>query len=84
MSSPRQRRSRHKHSFRGVFHGTPSTDGIVQTSEFDGMPGHVCLETITFTEREVTTVIVSVRSRDMVTDLRRDHLSLWFGCDLRQ
>ena len=73
MSSPRQRRPRHKHSFRGVFHGTPSTDGIVQTSEFEGMPGHVCLETITFTERGVTTVIVSVRSRDILDDSFSGH-----------
>ena len=46
-----------KSTFRGVFHGTPSPDGIVQTVEFDGMPGHVCLETITFTERGDTTTV---------------------------
>ena len=59
-----------KYSFRGVFHGTPSPDGIVQTSESDSMPGHVCLETITFTEREGTTTVTqttvyqSARDRD--------------------
>lgn len=36
--------------FRGVFHGTPSPDGIVQTVEFDGLPGHLCLGTVIFTE----------------------------------
>jgi uncharacterized protein YndB with AHSA1/START domain len=61
-----------KYSFRGVFHGTPSPDGIVQTSESDSMPGHVCLETITFTEREGTTTVTqttvyqSARDRDRV------------------
>ena len=46
-----------KYSFRGVFHGTPSPDGIVQTSESDSMPGHVCLVSIIFTEREGTTTV---------------------------
>ena len=34
--------------FHGVFHGEPSLDGIVQTFEFEGAPGHVSLETATF------------------------------------
>jgi uncharacterized protein YndB with AHSA1/START domain len=59
-----------KYSFHGVFHGAQSPDGIVQTLEFDGMPGHVCLETVTFTERGDTTLVTqntvyqSVRDRD--------------------
>ena len=32
-------------AFLGVFHGEPSLDGFVQTFEFEGMPGHVLLET---------------------------------------
>ena len=61
-----------KYSFSGVFHGTPSLDGIVQTSESDGMPGHVCLESIIFTEREGTTTVTqttvyqSAQDRDRV------------------
>lgn len=46
-----------KHFFHGVFHGTPSPDGIVRTLEFDGMPGHVCLEEVTFSERDQTTLV---------------------------
>jgi uncharacterized protein YndB with AHSA1/START domain len=46
-----------EYSFRGVFHGTPSPDCIVQTFEFEDMPGHVCLETVTFTERGDVTVL---------------------------
>ena len=39
------------YGFRGVFHGTPSIkDGITQTFEFEGVPGHVCLETVRFEE----------------------------------
>ncbi|MGE5289167.1 MAG: SRPBCC family protein [Micromonosporaceae bacterium] len=39
-----------EYPFHGVFHGTPSPDGIVQTFEFEGTPGHVSLGTVTFTE----------------------------------
>ena len=61
-----------KYSFRGVFHGTPSPDGIVRTVAFDGTPGHVCLETVTFAERRDTTLVTqatvyqSARDRDRV------------------
>jgi uncharacterized protein YndB with AHSA1/START domain len=56
--------------FHGVFHGTPSLDGIVRTFEFEGMPGHVSLETVTFEERSGGTllrensVFLSVEDRD--------------------
>jgi uncharacterized protein YndB with AHSA1/START domain len=43
--------------FHGVFHGTPSVDGIVQTFEYEGTPGHVCLETLTFEEHGDTTLV---------------------------
>ena len=46
-----------EYGFRGVFHGDPSVDGIVQTFEYEGMPGHVCLETLTFEERDSTTIL---------------------------
>jgi uncharacterized protein YndB with AHSA1/START domain len=35
-------------AFRGVIHGTPSVDGIVQTFEFEAVPGHVALDTVYF------------------------------------
>ena len=34
-----------EYGFHGLFHGTPSPDGAVQTFEFEGMPGHVSLDT---------------------------------------
>ena len=59
-----------EYSFRGVFHGTPSLDGIIQTFEFEGLPGHVCLETATFEEQgsktllRLNSVYQSVEDRD--------------------
>ena len=59
------------YAFRGVFHGTPSAeDGIVQTWEYEGAPGHVHLEVATFEETDGGTRLVlnavypSVESRD--------------------
>jgi uncharacterized protein YndB with AHSA1/START domain len=46
-----------EYGFHGIFHGTPSPDGIVQTFEFEGAPGHVSLETITFTEQHGKTIL---------------------------
>jgi uncharacterized protein YndB with AHSA1/START domain len=34
----------HEFGFRGVFHGTPTPDSMVQTFEFEGAPGHVSLD----------------------------------------
>jgi uncharacterized protein YndB with AHSA1/START domain len=59
-----------EHGFHGVFHGTPSPDGIVQTFEYEGTPGHVSLDSITFEERGRRTLIAgrsvhqSVEARD--------------------
>ncbi|QLY31832.1 SRPBCC family protein [Nocardia huaxiensis] len=58
-----------EYGFRGVYHEV-SADRIVHTFEFDGTPGHVSLETITFEEvdgkTKVTTLSVfqSVADRD--------------------
>jgi len=46
-----------EYGFRGVFHGTPSLDGIVQTFEFEGAPGNVALETLTFEAQGDRTVL---------------------------
>ena len=46
------------YGFHGVFHGTPSIDdGIVQTFEFEGYPGHVSLEHLVFEERDGRTTV---------------------------
>jgi uncharacterized protein YndB with AHSA1/START domain len=46
-----------EYGFHGVFHGTPSLDGIVQTFEFEGAPGNVALETLTFERQGDKTVL---------------------------
>ena len=56
--------------FHGVFHGEPSPDGFVQTFEFEGAPGHVSMDTVTFEEHDGKTtvrtnsVFQSVEARD--------------------
>lgn len=59
-----------EYGFRGFYHGTPSPDGIVRTSEYEGTPGRVSLETATFEERagrtlvRLNSVFQSVEDRD--------------------
>jgi uncharacterized protein YndB with AHSA1/START domain len=37
-----------EYAFHGVFHGLPRLDGILQTFEFEGWPGHVSLDSLRF------------------------------------
>ncbi|HYM14645.1 MAG TPA: SRPBCC family protein [Dehalococcoidia bacterium] len=59
-----------EYGFRGVFHGTPTPERMVQTFEFEGAPGHVSLDTATFEERggrtmvRLESVFQSVEDRD--------------------
>ena len=59
-----------EYGFRGVFHGTPSPDQIIQTFEFEGAPGHVSLDTLVLEDRggrtliRTTSVFQSVEARD--------------------
>ena len=55
--SEHERTDGNEYGFHGVFHGTPSPDGIVQTFEFEGTPGHVSLQTLTLEERGGRTVL---------------------------
>ena len=57
-----------EYGFHGVFHGTPSPDGIVQTFEFEGTPGHVSLDTFTLEEQDGKTLMRSVSSFQSVED----------------
>jgi uncharacterized protein YndB with AHSA1/START domain len=62
------------YGFHGVFHGTPSPDGIVQTFEFEGAPGHVSLESLKLEDRNGRTVVrthsvyQSVEDRDAMVE----------------
>lgn len=57
-------------AFRGVFHGEPAMDRLIQTFEFEGFPGHVSLGTASFddiggaTRVRIETVFQSLSARD--------------------
>src|ERR1700722_17988200 len=57
-----------RYGFHGVFHGDPSPDAIVQTFEFEGAPGHVCLQTATFADRGPKTLVRTVAAFQPVED----------------
>ncbi|RKN15720.1 polyketide cyclase [Micromonospora musae] len=52
------------YAFRGEFREIVSPERIVQTFEYEGMPGHVLEETITFTEQDGRTVVASTSRFD--------------------
>lgn len=59
-----------EHAFRGVYHSITPNERIIQTFEYEGVPGHVLLETLTFEEYEGKTRLIdqavfqSVEDRD--------------------
>jgi uncharacterized protein YndB with AHSA1/START domain len=62
-------------AFRGVFHGEPSADQLVQTFEFLGAPGHVQMDTLQLVDRgdgrtliRTTSVFQSVEARDAMLE----------------
>jgi uncharacterized protein YndB with AHSA1/START domain len=57
-----------EYGFHGVFHGTPTPDAIVQTFEFEGVPGHVSLDTLILEERGGKTLMRSISSFQSVED----------------
>ncbi len=63
-----------EYGFRGVFHGEPSPDGITQTFEFEGAPGHVSLDTLVLEDLGGRTLIrtssvhQSVEARDAMIE----------------
>ena len=63
-----------EYGFHGVFHGDPSPDGMVQTFEFEGAPGHVSLDKLVLEERDGRTVVrthsvyQSVEARDAMVE----------------
>ena len=46
-----------EYGFHGVFHGDPSPDGMVQTFESEGAPGHVSLDKLVLEERDGRTIV---------------------------
>lgn len=56
------------YGFHGVFHGEPSAERITQTFEYEGAPGHVKLDTITFTPTSNGTFVETVFAFPSVAD----------------
>jgi len=54
--------------FHGVFHGTPTPEQTVQTFEFEGMPGHVALDTCYMEESGGRTTVRTVTAFQSVAD----------------
>lgn len=58
------------YGFRGVYHDSVAPERLVRTFEFEGMPGHVAMETVVFeevggaTQVTVTSVFQSQEDRD--------------------
>jgi len=63
-----------EYGFHGVFHGPQSVDGMLQTFEFEGAPGHVSLDSVQFIERDGKTIVrnhsvfQSVAARDAMVE----------------
>jgi uncharacterized protein YndB with AHSA1/START domain len=63
-----------EYAFRGVNHDVVPNERIVQTFEWEGLPGHVCLQTATFEDADGGTrltaqaVFQSVEDRDGMAD----------------
>ncbi|MEV0697627.1 SRPBCC family protein [Saccharopolyspora sp. NPDC050389] len=68
-----------EYGFRGVFHGVSKDEQIIQTFEFEGAPGQVCLETTTFedldgrTRIRTNSVFPSVEARDAALASGMEH-----------
>ena len=49
-----------EYAFHGVYHTFSLEEGIIQTFEWEGMPGHVLLESMRFEDKDGKTTIKSV------------------------
>lgn len=57
-----------EYGFHGVYHTTIAPERLVHTFEFEGMPGHVLLETITFEEKDGKTIMTDSSVFQSVAD----------------
>lgn len=57
-----------EYGFHGVFHEVLAPERFVQTFEFEGMPGHVSMDTYTLEEKEGRTLYTSVSVFQSVED----------------
>ena len=54
------------HAFHGVFHSVDAPARVVQTFEYEGMPGHVIMQTATYEEHDGQTRIQGLEGRIVV------------------
>jgi uncharacterized protein YndB with AHSA1/START domain len=57
-----------EYAFRGEYREIEPPERIVQTFEYEGMPGHVCVETLELTEENGRTTVTSVTRFDTKED----------------
>jgi uncharacterized protein YndB with AHSA1/START domain len=57
-----------ENAFRGEFRETLEPEKIVQTFEWEGMPGHISVETLTLVEQDGKTTVTSTSKFDSVED----------------
>jgi uncharacterized protein YndB with AHSA1/START domain len=57
-----------EHGFRGEYREIQRPERIVWNFEYEGMPGHISVETMTLTEREGKTTLTAVSRFDSVED----------------
>jgi uncharacterized protein YndB with AHSA1/START domain len=61
-------RDGNEHGFHGVFHEAAAPERMVYTFEYEGMPGHVLLETITLQEQHGKTHMTDISVFQSVAD----------------
>jgi uncharacterized protein YndB with AHSA1/START domain len=57
-----------QYGFRGEYREIVAPERIVQTFEFEGLPGHICVETLVFTESDGKTTITGTSRFDNQQD----------------
>ena len=57
-----------EYGFRGEFREVVPPERLVYTFEFEGMPGHILVETVTFEEQDGKTTVTSTALFDSVED----------------
>ena len=58
-----------EYAFNGIFKEIDEQNKIVQTFEYEGMPGHVLIQTVTFEEQTDGTKVTSTAKFDNIEDL---------------
>ncbi|HEX8343258.1 MAG TPA: SRPBCC family protein [Actinoplanes sp.] len=57
-----------EYAFRGEYREIQAPERLVQTFEFEGMPGHIAVETLVLTEQEGKTTVTSTTRFDTKED----------------